>query len=148
MAQFHPSISQDDLLDKIVLLTGEQSKPGHLKHRQTLTITGDSNGIGTDFAEICCRNGAFILIGDLDEERGKAVTSNLRQNYPQPRWTKNPRAVFHKTDVTDYQSVLDLFDAAFSIYGRIDHVMAAAGMVEIGDWFDPTLTLESVRKVS
>lgn len=32
-------------------------------------------------------------------------------------------------------------------YGHIDHVIAAAGIQEIGNWFDPALTLEDVREV-
>jgi len=59
-----------------------------------------------------------------------------------------PRAIFQTTDVTQYQSVLALFDLAFNTYKRIDHVVSAAGIVEIGNWFDFGLTLQSVREVS
>lgn len=59
-----------------------------------------------------------------------------------------PRILFQTTDVTDYQAVLALFDLAFKTYKRIDHVVSAAGIVEIGNWFDFGLTLETVRQVS
>lgn len=58
-----------------------------------------------------------------------------------------PRAIFQTTDVTNYPSVLALFDLAFKTYKRIDHVVSAAGIVEIGNWFDFGLTLEDVRQV-
>jgi NAD(P)-dependent dehydrogenase (short-subunit alcohol dehydrogenase family) len=51
-------------------------------------------------------------------------------------------------DVTNYQSVLALFDLAFNTYKRIDHVVSAAGIAEIGNWFDFGLTLQTVRQVS
>lgn len=50
-------------------------------------------------------------------------------------------------DVTDYQSVLSLFKTAFSLHGHIDHVIANAGIIEQGNWFDPALTMESIEKV-
>jgi hypothetical protein len=34
-----------------------------------------------------------------------------------------------------------LFDLAFKTYKRIDHVVSAASIVEIGNWFDTSLTL-------
>ena len=42
---------------------------------------------------------------------------------------------------------MSLFDKALEVYGHIDHVVAGAGIVEIGNWFDPNLTLEEVREV-
>lgn len=50
--------------------------------------------------------------------------------------------------MTNYQSVLALFDLAFNTYRRIDHVVSAAGIAEIGNWFDFGLTLQTVREVS
>ena len=58
-----------------------------------------------------------------------------------------PRAVFVQTDVTSYDSVLNLFDKAMEIYGRIDHAVAGAGIVEIGNAFDPALDMETIRQV-
>ena len=54
---------------------------------------------------------------------------------------------FLKTDVSDYQSLLALFQSAFDKYGRIDHAMPFAGIVERGNWFDPGDDLSSVKKV-
>ena len=63
-----------------------------------------------------------------------------------------PRAVFHHADVTDYQSVVNLFDKAFETFKRIDHVVAAvvatASIFDHGDSFDHALTLRTVREVS
>jgi NADP-dependent 3-hydroxy acid dehydrogenase YdfG len=51
--------------------------------------------------------------------------------------------------VTDYQSVLDLFENTFKKYKRIDHVVVTAGSTETeAPWFDHALNLSEVRKVS
>lgn len=50
-------------------------------------------------------------------------------------------------DASNYNSIVGLFDAALDTYGTIDHAVAAAAIQEIGNWFDPDLTLEDVRKV-
>lgn len=42
---------------------------------------------------------------------------------------------FVKTDVAEYASVLNLFKTAWSLHGRIDHVLSNAGLVEIGQLF-------------
>ncbi|KAL4922633.1 putative 3-hydroxyacyl-CoA dehydrogenase [Aspergillus aurantiobrunneus] len=52
------------------------------------------------------------------------------------------------TDVASYDSVLNLFDKAMEIYGRIDHAVAGAGIGEIGNVFDPALTMETIRQNS
>ena len=53
-----------------------------------------------------------------------------------------------KTDVTDYDSVLKLFDTAWKKYGQIDIAISNAGIQEVGNWFDPALDLDGVLAVS
>lgn len=55
---------------------------------------------------------------------------------------------FVKTDVTDYDSVLKLFDTAWKRYERVDIAISNAGIQEVGNWFDPGLDLESIKTVS
>jgi len=42
--------------------------------------------------------------------------------------------------------VLDLFKLAYKKYGRVDTALTLAGLMEIGNWFDPNLTLETVEE--
>jgi NAD(P)-dependent dehydrogenase (short-subunit alcohol dehydrogenase family) len=53
-----------------------------------------------------------------------------------------------KTDVTDYESLLRLFEAAWEKFGRVDIAISNAGLQEAGNWFDPSLDLESLKAVS
>jgi NAD(P)-dependent dehydrogenase (short-subunit alcohol dehydrogenase family) len=39
-----------------------------------------------------------------------------------------------------------LFKTALQKYGRVDHALACAGIIEKGKWFDPELTIETVEK--
>ena len=49
--------------------------------------------------------------------------------------TAAPNVTFVKTDVTSYDSVLNLFKVAWSSHGRVDHAISNAGLVEIGQLF-------------
>lgn len=90
--------------------------------------------------EYATQNGAYVCFGDLSIEAGEAVADTINEN------PSSPRAIFVKTDVTNYDSVLGLFDKAMEVYGRIDHAVAGAGISEIGNVFDPTLDMHSIRK--
>lgn len=54
---------------------------------------------------------------------------------------------FVQIDVSIYADNIKLFRTALDKYGRVDHAVACAGIVERGKWFDPELTIESVETV-
>lgn len=124
MAQFHPTITPEALKDKVIV------------------VTGGANGIGASLVEYCGQQGAYVCFGDVAENAGYQIAQSMCSSGS----SSSPRAVFQHTDVTSYQSVLGLFDLALKTYGRIDHVVACAGIMEIGNLFDPALTLETVRE--
>ena len=53
---------------------------------------------------------------------------------------------FLPTDVTKYADNIALFKTARQKYGKVDHALACAGILEQGRWFDPDLTIETVEK--
>ncbi|KAJ5231938.1 Short-chain dehydrogenase/reductase SDR [Penicillium citrinum] len=128
MSQYIPQISSQSLQEKVVL------------------ITGGANGIGASLVQQCLESGANVCFGDLDNIAGDRLLRHCQQKFPTEESNQSPRAVFQTTDVTNYQSVLALFDYGFKTYKRIDHVVSAAGIVEIGNWFDFGLTLQTVRE--
>ena len=52
-----------------------------------------------------------------------------------------------KTDVTDYDSIINLFEVARTKYGRVDIAISNAGITEKENWFDPNLDLTSIKTV-
>ncbi|KAJ5797320.1 uncharacterized protein N7503_006616 [Penicillium pulvis] len=128
MSQYIPQLSAESLSDKIIL------------------ITGGANGIGASLVFQCLESGANVCFGDLDNIEGERLLRKALAQFPTKEPGQPPRAVFQSTDVTNYQSLLGLFDLAFNTYNHIDHVVSAAGIVEIGNWFDFGLTLQTVRE--
>lgn len=114
----------------------------------TFPPTGGANGIGASLVQQCLESGANICFGDLDNISGERLLRKSVEEFKPTEAKHPPRVVFQTTDVTNYQSVLALFDLAFNTYKRIDHVVSAAGIAEIGNWFDFGLTLQTVRQVS
>ena len=53
--------------------------------------------------------------------------------------------IFVPCDVTNYGDIYNLLKTAYDNYGRIDHTFACAGIFEKVGWFDPDLTIESVK---
>lgn len=155
MSQYIPQISSQSLQEKVVLITGKfrfSTFISLLLLFGMLSVdcmrSGGANGIGASLVQQCLESGANVCFGDLDNIAGDRLLRHCQQKFPTEESNQSPRAVFQTTDVTDYQSVLALFDYGFKTYKRIDHVVSAAGIVEIGNWFDFGLTLQTVREVS
>ena len=82
-------------------------------------------------------SGALIVFGDLDVQAGEKLASDHG----------NGRIHFLRTDVTKYEDNVALFRLALKIYGRVDHALSIAGIVEQGNIVDPALTIDDVEKV-
>lgn len=80
---------------------------------RSVVITGGGTGIGRGIAEAYAREGASVLIAEIDGELGERAAEQLRGQY-------NGRVEFVRTDVTDRQQVHDMVGAAVSNFGRVD----------------------------
>ncbi|PYI00687.1 NAD(P)-binding protein [Aspergillus sclerotiicarbonarius CBS 121057] len=132
ITQFHPTFTPEALEEKVIL------------------IVGGANGIGESLVELCCQNGAYVCIGDIDSTHGAHLSLKCCEKWPvysDPNLPpKPPRSTFQPVDITDYHDVLGLFDFAFKTYKRIDHVVVTAGSMEpMENWFDSTLSLQAIR---
>jgi len=98
---------------------------------KVVTVTGAATGIGRASAEALAREGAFVLLGDIDEEGGRRVAEQLGSN-----------ASFLRTDVRSSAEVQALVDAAVERHGRLDGIVnnaavaipGAAGEMSEDDW--------------
>jgi NAD(P)-dependent dehydrogenase (short-subunit alcohol dehydrogenase family) len=80
-------------------------------------ITGCSSGMGEATARLFVREGARVIIGDVQEDKGEAVATSI-----------GPECRFVATDVSVSEDVRALVRAAVDGFGRIDVMYNNAGI--------------------
>ncbi|ASN06520.1 3-ketoacyl-ACP reductase [Virgibacillus necropolis] len=75
-------------------------------------VTGSGQGIGEEIAKTFGREGAKIVIAEINEETGSKVSDDLMSS--------GVEAVFVKTDVSDEQSVKEMVQVAVKHFDGID----------------------------
>lgn len=83
-------------------------------------ITGGANGIGKQTAITFAKNGARVVIWDLDEDRGAGLVSEAKEH--------NQDISFYKVDITDYASVSKAFEQLIEDIGWVDILINNAGI--------------------
>jgi NAD(P)-dependent dehydrogenase (short-subunit alcohol dehydrogenase family) len=83
-------------------------------------ITGGSSGIGRATAERLAKEGAAIVVADLDEAGGAETVKRIE--------SAGGRAVFVKADVTRLEDAQRMLDTAVSRFGRLDILHNNAGI--------------------
>lgn len=86
---------------------------------KTAVITGGASGIGAATAQLFAKEGAKLVLVDLNEEKGQAFASEL------------PDALFVKADITDEAQVQNVYAQATEKYGQIDIVFNNAGIGKV-----------------
>ncbi|MHA2041645.1 MAG: SDR family NAD(P)-dependent oxidoreductase [Candidatus Thorarchaeota archaeon] len=80
-------------------------------------ITGGASGIGKAVAEIFVKEGARVVISDIQDEHGQKLTKSLGEN-----------AAYIHADVSMEDDVKAMIEYAVDTYGRLDIVVNNAGM--------------------
>jgi len=88
-------------------------------------VTGASQGIGRAIAGRYVREGARVVLADIKEEEGKAAAGEL-----------GDAARFVACDVGDGGQVEALVQAAVDAFGRIDIMVANAGIVHAAEFLE------------
>ncbi|KAJ5908463.1 transmembrane amino acid transporter protein-domain-containing protein [Penicillium taxi] len=86
-------------------------------------VTGAGSGINLCFAKLLVENGCNVLIADLGLRPEATEFVDKYSNSP-------VRAVFQKTDVTDWPQLDRMFQVAEKEFGEIDIVCPGAGVFE------------------
>ena len=101
-------------------------------------ITGGCSGIGLATVQRFVEEGAKVVIGDIDDQRGHEVVGQLGgEDY----------ATFVRVDVTDKDEVDALFQAAKDTYGSVDIAFNNAGISPPEDDSILDTDLDAWRKV-
>lgn len=100
-------------------------------------ITGAAKGIGLACAQRFIRERATVVLSDVLDEVGERAAETLRAD--------GGDAVYRRCDVSDQDAVQSLMDFVAARYGRIDIVIANAGIVHVTDILE--LTVEDFDRV-
>ena len=83
-------------------------------------VTGASTGIGRATAVAFAREGASVVVADVDEERGEAVAGEVA--------AAGSESMFVRTDVTSDGEVIALVRRCIERFGRLDYAHNNAGI--------------------
>jgi NAD(P)-dependent dehydrogenase (short-subunit alcohol dehydrogenase family) len=86
-------------------------------------VTGAAQGIGLACVQAFAREGAKVVLADVNQEKGQAAA-------------REAGATFIRCDVSRKADVLAAVDAAVSTHGRLDILVANAGIVHASEFLD------------
>ncbi len=89
-------------------------------------VTGSAQGFGRGIAEGLARQGACVVVADLNEKLGEAFAAELNAG------DGAPVAVFCKTDVTKSASLAACLELAVATFGGVDVYVSNAGVLKAG----------------
>ena len=85
---------------------------------KVVAITGAASGLGEATARLMHAEGGFVVLGDIQEERGQQVANEL-----------GDRARYLRCDVTSEPDVANVVDTAVGEFGRLDCMFNNAGII-------------------
>jgi 2-hydroxycyclohexanecarboxyl-CoA dehydrogenase len=91
-------------------------------------VTGGASGIGRATVTELARQGAHVVVADIDAAKGEATAQALRD--------AGGRAQFIRLDVTDKASVAAVRDEILATHGRLDVLANVAGWGHIQPFVD------------
>jgi sorbitol-6-phosphate 2-dehydrogenase len=89
-------------------------------------VTGAAQGLGEAIAHRLAREGAHVVVADLNEEGARQVAEAICHD-------ANDQAIGVRVDVTDEAQVSAMVQKAVDRFGRLDILVANAGVLIAGD---------------
>lgn len=83
-------------------------------------ITGGASGLGKAMSMLFAKEGAKVIIGDVNEKEGKKVVDKIKE--------ENGEALFIPLDVTQESQWKSAMDKATDTYGQLDVLINNAGI--------------------
>ena len=94
---------------------------------KTIIVTGAAQGFGEGIARELMKEGANIVVADLNDVTGEATAASFNAI------ARNNKAIFVKTNVADMDSLNALIDTTIRNFGALDAFVSNAGVVRAGD---------------
>lgn len=99
---------------------------------KVVVLTGGGSGIGRASARLFCREGASLVIGDINEEAGSAVVKEIRDQ-------REGKAIYVRTDVSRPEQVEHLVSHAVETFGHVDVIFGNAGILPLGTAWETSI---------
>ena len=110
---------------------------------KTIIVTGAAQGFGEGIARELMKEGANIVVADLNEVTGEKTAASFNEV------ARSNRAIFVKTNVADMDSLNNLIKTTICNFGALDTFVSNAGVVRAGDLEAMTPeNLEFVTKIN
>lgn len=101
-------------------------------------VTGAAKGLGQAISECLAREGALVVLTDIDTEAGDAAAAAIRE--------RGHRAEFRKLDVTEEAEWRQVVDDVVAAHGRLDILVNNAGIAVLKSVLE--LSLEEFQRVN
>lgn len=104
-------------------------------------VTGAGQGIGFEICRQLAKEGAIVILNDLDESLAKHAAKTIRG--------EAGNCIAHAGDSSDLAFIDSLVDLALKKFGHLDIVIANAGITLFGDFLNyPPESFNKVMKVN
>jgi len=94
---------------------------------KVVIVTGGGQGLGEAFAKGCAKEGAKVVITDVNEKNGQKVQQEIGES-----------ALFIRTDVSSRQEVQAMVNEVMKRFGKIDVLINNAGIHSGGKFWEET----------
>ncbi len=111
---------------------------GYLDEK-AVVVTGAGRGIGRAYAHLAAREGAAVVVNDIDGEMAEEVTEEIR--------SAGGRVATVAADVSDWAGAVSIIDRCVDEFGAIHGLVNNAGLFAMADGWELTEShvLELVR---
>ena len=96
------------------------------KVQKSVIVTGGTSGIGLAMTRHFASEGHKVAVLDINDKTGPEVIAKVASEYPEAAVS------FRRSDVTSWEDQAAAFQEIYREHGRIDIVMANAGISEQG----------------
>ena len=139
LGAWHPSLPKQRGVtqQRCVGVSQKDDKEKMMEVKESVfVITGAASGIGEASARALVKEGAKVVLGDMNEEALKAVADSISLE----------SVAYKKLDVTNETDVKEFMDFAVQQFGKINVVLACAGIIRDSFLVSPDKETGKVKK--